>query len=161
MSRTFTIVVECLGTKLEWDSGSTMATMVLPSVIQDLHNECKANEAAGNGSCGFVEHKLEGLEAYHMTRKLALALFEQGVIVKAAMLNEFAKVCAEYVISACGNYPSPISYTLVEEVELALEANDALVATGASESRMSINSDLVELWRENKWLISVKVEASL
>lgn len=154
MSRTFTIVVECLGTKLEWDSGSTMATMVLPSVIQDLHNECKANEAAGNGSCGFVEHKLEGLEAYHMSRKLALKLFEQGAIGKATLMHEFAKVYAEATLSACGNYQAPLSYTLREEVELALEASEA------SEAHRSINSDLVELLKDHEWLLSVKLEAS-
>ena len=157
MSRSFTLGVECLGTKLEWDCGSTMATMVLPSIVQDLHNDCRANEAAGHGSCGFVTHKLEGLAAYHMSRKLALKMFEQGAIGKATLMHEFAKVYAEATLSACGNYKAPLSYTLREEVELALEASEA---SEASEAHMSINNDLVELLKDHEWLLSVKLEAS-
>ena len=154
MSRSFKLCVECLGTKLEWECGVTIAAQVLPIIVQDLHNACRANEAAGYGSCGFVTHKLEGLEAYHMTRKLALALFERGAIGKATLMHEFTKVYAEATLSACGNYKAPLSYTLIEDVEEALEASEA------SEAHRSINSDLVELLKVHEWLLSVKVEAS-
>ena len=153
MSRTFTLYVECLGTKLEWECGSEMATRVLPSVVQDLHNECKANEAAGSGSCGFVSHKLEGMQAYHMARKLALTLFEQGAIGKATLMHEFAQVYAGAVLSACGNYPAPISYALREEVEAMLEGNQVRHVP-------ELDEDLAELLREHTWLLSVKVQAS-
>ena len=152
MSRTFTIRVECLGTKLEWDCGSKLATLVLPSIVQDLHHECEANEA--EGSCGFVEHKLEGMQAYHMARKLALTLFEKGAIAKATMIHEFADVYAKAVLSGCGNYRAPLSYTLREEVELALEASDE------SGEHMNVKSDFVELLKDHEWLLSVQVEAS-
>ena len=153
MSRSFTISVECVGTKLEWDCGSTLATMVLPSVEQDLHNDCRANEAAGHGSCGFVTHKLEGLAAYHMSRKLALTLFEKGAIGKATLMHEFAQVYAGAVLSGCGNYSAPLSYTLREEVEAMLEGNQVRHVP-------ELDEDLAELLREHTWLLSVKVQAS-
>ena len=153
MSRTFTIVVECLGTKLEWDCGSIMATMVLPSIEQDLKKGCVANEAAGSGSCGVVSHKLEGLAAYRMARKLALKLFERGAIGKATLTHEFAKAYAEAVLSGCGNYSAPLSYTLREEVEAMLEGNQVRHVP-------ELDEDLAELLREHTWLLSVKVQAS-
>ena len=154
MSRSFTLCVECLGTKLEWDCGSEMATRVLPSVVQDLHNECKANEAAGSGSCGFVSHKLEGLAAYRMARKLALKLFEQGAIGKATLMHEFAQVYAGAVLSGCGNYSAPLAYALREEVGLALEASDE------SCGHINVKIDFVELLKAHEGVLSVKVQAS-
>lgn len=153
MSRSFTLCVEGLGTKLEWDCGSKLATLVLPSVVQDLHNECKANEAAGSGSCGFVSHKLEGMPAYHMARKLAVYIFEKGAVAKANMLHEFAKVYEEAVLNECGNYPDHISYALSEEVEALLEGEQVRHVP-------ELDEDLAELLRAHAWLISVKVAAS-
>ena len=154
MSRTFTLRVGCLGTRLEWECGVTIAAQVLPSIEQDLKKDCVANEAAGSGNCGFVSHKLEGLAAYRMARKLALTLFEKGAIAKATMIHEFADVYAKAVLSGCGNYRAPLSYTLREEVELALEASDE------SGEHMNVKSDFVELLKDHEWLLSVQVEAS-
>ena len=153
MSRSFTLKVGCLGTKLELDCGSEMATRVLPSIVQALHNDCKANEAAGSGNCGFVEHKLEGMQAYHMARKLALKLFEQGAIGKATLMHESAQVYAGAVLSGCGNYRAPLSYTMRDEVEAMLEGNQVRHVP-------ELDEDLAELLRAHAWLISVKVAAS-
>ena len=154
MSRSFTLKVGCLGTKLEWDCGSEMATLVLPSIVNELKRCCAANVAAGLGNGGFVSHKLEGLAAYRMARKLALKLFEQGAIGKATLMHEFAQVYAGAVISGCGNYSAPLAYALREEVGLALEAS------AESCGRINVKSDFVELLKAHEGVLSVKVEAS-
>lgn len=162
MSRSFTLCVECLGTKLEWDCGSTIATQVRPSVVKDLHNECKENEKAGHGSCGFVSHKLEGMQAYYTVKKLAVDMFAGGAVGKATLLHEFANVYADALLSACGNYQAPSSHEMRHDVEVMLKA-----AHGAQESQdvkvthaISAEEDLSDLLREHEWLLSVKLEAS-
>lgn len=153
MSRSFTMSVEGLGTKLEWDCGSGVASSVYPNIVQALHKECKANEEAGHGSCGFVSHKLEGLQAYSTVRMLAVQMFADGSIGKATLLQEFAKVYADALLRACGNYKAPLSYEMRGEVEVLLE--------GAQVQHVpSLDDYLAELLREQAWLLNVKLEAS-
>ena len=162
MSRSFTLCVGCVGTTLEWDCGSTVATQVWPSVVKDLHNACKENEKAGYGGCGFASHKIEGMQAYYTVRQLALIMFAGGAVGKATLLHEFANVYADALLSACGEYQEHISYEMRDNIEAMLKASH-----GAQESQgakvthaTSAEKALSDLLREHEWLLSVRLDAS-
>lgn len=162
MSRSFTLCVECIGTKLEWDCGSTVAIQVWPSVVKDLHNECKENEKAGHGSCGFVSHKIEGMQAYYTVKKLAVDMFAGGAFGKATLLHEFANVYADALLSACGNYQAHISYEMRDDVEAMLKASHGAQESQGAEVTHATSAEkaLSDMLREHAWLLIVKLDAS-
>ena len=89
MSRNFTMTVECLGTSLSWDCGSESATHIVEDIEGRLNADCLANREAGNGFCGHVQHKMDGLTAYYQISKLANWLWKHGATGKALLLREF------------------------------------------------------------------------
>lgn len=91
MSRNFTMNVECLGTSLSWDCGSESASHIVDDIEGRLNADCLANREAGNGFCGSVEHKMDGLVAYHQIGRLADWLWKHGATGKALLLREFTE----------------------------------------------------------------------
>ena len=91
MSRNFTITAQCLGTSLAWDCGSESASHIVKDIEGQLTANCQANHEAGNGFCGRVEHKMDGLIAYYQIGRLADWLWKHGATGKALLLREFAE----------------------------------------------------------------------
>ena len=89
MSRNFTIKAQCLGTTLSWDCGDKAASHMVETIEYELNADCLANQEAGNGLCGHVTHKLDGLPAFYKIGKLADWLWKHGATGKALLLREF------------------------------------------------------------------------
>ena len=89
MSRNFTMNVECLGTSLSWDCGSESASHIVDDIEGQLTAACEASRLAGQGFCGHVEHKMDGLIAYYQIGRLADWLWKHGATGKALLLREF------------------------------------------------------------------------
>ena len=110
MSRSFTITAECLGTKLEWDSGHSLAESVVDGLSEELESTCLANQVAGDGYCGTVTHRMEGLVAYYHMSSLATEMFKRKGTAHAVMLRG---MCNDYegVMHSCAE----LAFLLGEE----------------------------------------------
>ena len=89
MSRNFTMNVECLGTSLSWDCGSESASHIVDGIEDVLASHAEVSRLAGQGFCGHVSHKMDGLTAYYQIGKLADWLWKHGATGKALLLREF------------------------------------------------------------------------
>ena len=88
MSRSFTITAECLGTKLEWDCGHSLAESVVERISDELQDACLKSQEAGDGFCGNVTHRIEGLVAYYHVGRLATEMFKRKSTAHALMLRD-------------------------------------------------------------------------
>ena len=93
MSRSFTITAECLGTKLEWDSGVSLAESVIEGLSEELAAKCATSQAEGDGYCGTVTHRMQGLVAYYHMSGLATEMFKRKRTSHAVMLRG---MCNDY-----------------------------------------------------------------
>ena len=175
MSRNFTITAQCLGTSLSWDCGSESATHIVEDIEGRLNADCLANREAGNGFCGSVEHKLEGLTAYYQISNLADWLWKHSATGKALLLREFTD---EYrnVLKLSQELPYLVRETSEEQVDFVVdsvldEVSQLNVATGIPLAMVKLfelgflREDIAQdqLWaalQRDSWAISITVAAS-
>lgn len=175
MSRNFTITAQCLGTSLSWDCGSESATHVVEDIEGRLNADCLANREAGNGFCGSVEHKLEGLTAYYQISKLANWLWKHGATGKALLMREFTD---EYRSTLKGSQELPylVRETSAERVDFVVDSvlDEVSQLNGAAGIPVAmvklfelgfLREDITEdqLWvaiERDSWAISITVAAS-
>ena len=100
MSRSFTITAECLGTKLEWDSGVSLAELVIEGLSEELAAKCATSQATGDGYCGTVTHRMQGLVAYYHMSGLATEMFKRKGTSHAVMLRGMCNDYEDVVQSA-------------------------------------------------------------
>ena len=100
MSRSFTITAECLGTKLEWDSGVSLAESVVEGLSEELAAKCAKSQEAGDGFCGTVSHSMVGLVAYYHMSSLATEMFKRKGTAHAVMLRGMCNDYEDVVQSA-------------------------------------------------------------
>lgn len=91
MSRSITMSVECLGTKLEWDCGHSLAEAVVERIGDELQDACLKSQEAGDGYCGTVTYRMEGLTAYYYVCGLATEMFQRRSAAHALMLRDMAE----------------------------------------------------------------------
>ena len=100
MSRSFTITAECLGTKLEWDSGVSLAESVIEGLSEELAAKCATSQVTGDGYCGTVVHRMQGLVAYYHMSSLATEMFKRKGTTHAVMLRGMCNDYEDVVQSA-------------------------------------------------------------
>ena len=175
MSRNFTITAQCLGTFLSWDCGSESATYIVEDIEARLNADRLANREAGNGFCGYVEHRMDGLDAYYQISKLANWLWKHSATGKALLLREFTE---EYrnVLKGSQDLPHVVRGTSAERVDFVVdsvlnEVSQLNAARGIPLATVKlfdlgflcedISQD--QLWaalQQDSWAISLQVSAS-
>lgn len=114
MSRSFTVTAECFGTKLEWDCGHSLADSVVERISDELQDACLKSQEAGDGYCGTVTYRMEGLTAYYYVCGLATEMFKRKSTAHALMLRDMAEQYEHILHSA-----QELTFLLGEESLLA------------------------------------------
>ena len=120
MSRSFTMSVECLGTKLEWDSNVSLAESVVEGLSEELAAKCAKSQEAGDGFCGTVSHRMVGLVAYYHMSGLATEMFKRKGTAHAVMLRGMCNDYEDVVQSA-----QELTHLLLGEESLFTNAETA------------------------------------
>ena len=175
MSRSYTIKVSCLGTTLEWDCGESIANSVYNGVTAELNEVCKDNERSGEGFCGTVNHKMEGLMAFHHVGKLASKMFTAYSTGKAVLLREFVEDYIE-VMSGSQHICELMDYDLRSTApHLVRMVLDKVAELGFEQAMMSVMDDawhyelllpsvrqpqLDAAFAKENWALSLEISAS-
>ena len=179
MSRSFTMTAECLGTKLEWDSGVSLAESVVEGLSEELAAKCATSQATGDGYCGTVTHRMQGLVAYYHMSRLATEMFKRKGTAHAVMLrgmcNDYEDVvqsAQELTLLLGGESLFPNAEAArciadkvlqrVEEINVAFGVPSALAALkleGLLGEAVTLN-DLQNVFDTQDWALTLTVSAS-
>ena len=151
MSRTFTIRVECLGTKIEWSCDANVASAILPSIELELRDACSVSAEKGRGYCGKVSHKSKGLSAYHQAELLADKLSEVGETGKATVVRELSSTYAAALSDAAA---------MCQDFEAATVRADAVyLLQRNSPQERCVSVEMHRIVQAQESLISLKLTA--
>jgi len=178
MSRNFNLTVECLGTTLSWDCGSSLAKVAHKSIEDALNELCEANKRSGDGFNGITTHKTSGLAAYHKVLQVSDWLWKRDNTRKALLLRELLQNYGSVLKSS-----QELAYALLGEndcedlrsymVDTLLEDVGKLnVTCGLSKAIMRLKElelwpckhiekhDLEDLIARESWALSIEVSAT-